>query len=631
VYFTLKMLYRGRNSACFDLKAARLDSLAHSAKHKVLRHVFGYEDFRPNQEAVVDAMIAGQHVLAVMPTGAGKSLCYQVPALARDGMAIVVSPLVALMQDQVAALKLAGVQAETINSSLEREANVEIWKRVAAGDVKILYMAPERLMTERMISALQRLDVTLIAVDEVHCMSQWGASFRPEYDALQGLRTAFPNVPIGAFTATADEVTRRDIATKLFGGNVKEYVSGFDRPNIRLTVKPKNNTTKQLLDFLNDRKTESGIVYCLSRRSVEETALMLQGKGYAAVAYHAGLSAAARTDAQDRFMTESGIIVVATIAFGMGIDKPDVRFVFHADLPGTLDAYYQEIGRAGRDGAEADAFMLFGLQDIRMRRQFVDQEGGGQERARREHKRLDALVSFCETPDCRRQTLLGYFGEYADPCGNCDVCLDPADRIDGTPEAKLIFAAIHATGDRFGSVHVVDILVGKLSDKAVQLGHHQSSAFGSGKHRSRGDWQSLIRQLVGAGFLTLDVAGFGGISVSKKGLGLQQGESAFRYRPDLVRGAKKAARRAALPPAADPRATSLLVNLKALRLTLAKQRGVAAYLIFSDRTLIDMANRVPLTKWDFGEVSGVGASKLEQFGEVFLNEIKRFVKTNSTE
>ena len=591
--------------------------------------MFGYDSFRPGQEEIVNRLIGGDSALAVMPTGAGKSLCYQVPALVRGGLCIVVSPLVALMQDQVAALKLAGVAAESINSSADREANVDIWKRVAAGDVRVLYLAPERLMTERMISALQKLPVSLIAVDEVHCMSQWGASFRPEYDALQGLRTSFPGVPIGAFTATADEVTRKDIIGKLFGGKVEEFVSGFDRPNIRLTVKPKSNTTKQLLEFLADHKGESGIVYCLSRRSVDETSAMLQQKGYAAVAYHAGLSAAARSEAQDRFMTDKGIIVVATIAFGMGIDKPDVRYVFHADLPGTLDAYYQEIGRAGRDGEEAEAHMLFGLQDIRMRRQFIDQEGGGPERARREHKRLDALVAYCEAPDCRRQSLLGYFGEYSEPCGNCDVCLDPADKIDGTPEAKLIFSAIHATGDRFGSVHVVDVLTGKANDKAVQLGHDRSPAFGSGKHRSRADWQSLIRQLVGAGFLVIDVAGFGGISVSAKGRSLQNGETVFRYRPDLVRDAKRAARRATLPPVEDPRADALLVRLKALRLKLAKSRGVAAYLVFSDRTLIDMAHRIPLTKWDFGEVSGVGASKLEQFGDIFLEEIKSFVAASS--
>ncbi len=608
-----------------------MDSPAvHSSKYQVLRQVFGYDSFRPGQEEIVDALLAGRNVLAVMPTGAGKSLCYQVPALAKPGLTIVVSPLVALMQDQVAALKLAGVEAATINSAADRDTNVDVWKRVADGTVRILYLAPERLMTERMIAALQKLPLALIAVDEVHCMSQWGASFRPEYDELQNLRHAFPGVPIGAFTATADEVTRKDITSKLFGGTVQEYVSGFDRPNINLTVKPKNNTSKQLLEFLAEHKGESGIVYALSRKSVEETAKLLQDKGYAAVAYHAGLSPQVRSDAQDRFMTEKGIIVVATIAFGMGIDKPDVRFVFHADLPGTLDAYYQEIGRAGRDGEPAEAHMLFGLQDIRMRRKFIDDEGGGPERTRREHKRLDALVSYCESPDCRRQSLLGYFGEFSEPCGNCDVCTDPADKIDGTPEAKLIFNAIHATGDRFGAVHVVDVLTGKANDKAVQLGHDRSPAFASGKHRSRADWQSLIRQLVGAGFLTLDVAGFGGISVSAKGRALQKGETAFRYRPDLVRGAKRAARKANQPPPADARADGLLVRLKALRLKLAKQRGVAAYLIFSDRTLIDMANRMPLTKWDFGEVSGVGASKQEQFGDIFLAEIKSFVQSHRT-
>jgi ATP-dependent DNA helicase RecQ len=594
-------------------------------KYQILRDVFGYDSFRPGQEEIVDILLGGKHVLAVMPTGAGKSLCFQVPALAHDGLTVVVSPLVALMQDQVAALKLQGVAAETINSSLDRDTNISVWKRVASGETRILYLSPERLMTERMISALQKIGTSMIAVDEVHCMSQWGASFRPEYDALQGLRHAFPDVPIGAFTATADEVTRADIKTKLFGNKVEEFVAGFDRPNIRLTVLPKKDTTKQLLGFLDQHKGESGIVYALSRKSVDETAKLLQSKGYVAVAYHAGLSAQARSDAQNQFMTDKGVIVVATIAFGMGIDKPDVRFVFHADLPGTLDAYYQEIGRAGRDGAPADAHMVFGLQDIRMRRRFIDDENGGPERARREHKRLDALVSYCETPDCRRQSLLGYFGEFSEPCGNCDVCLDPAEMADGTPEAKLIFTTIHATGDRFGAVHVVDVLTGKATDRVLQLRHEALPCFGIGKHRTRGDWQSLIRQLVGAGFLTLDVAGFGGISVSAKGRSLQQDETIFRYRPDLVRGAKKAARKASLPPAADNRSEALLVRLKALRLKLAQKRRVPAYVVFSDRTLIDMANRVPLTKWDFAEISGVGDAKLEQFGDVFLTEIQSFV------
>jgi ATP-dependent DNA helicase RecQ len=597
--------------------------------HQVLARVFGYHSFRPGQEDIVVALIEGRSVLAVMPTGAGKSLCFQVPALVRSGLTIVVSPLVALMQDQVAALKLAGVAAETINSSASRDDNVAVWKAVAAGETRILYLAPERLMTERMIGALQKMEIALIAVDEVHCMSQWGASFRPEYEMLGTLRSAFPGVPIGGFTATADEVTRNDIRTKLFGGGVTEFVSGFDRPNIRLTVQPKANAKKQLLSFLDDHRSESGIVYALSRKSVEDLAAHLNAAGHRAVAYHAGLTPVARNEAQNLFMTEKGIIVCATIAFGMGIDKPDVRFVFHADLPGTLDAYYQEIGRAGRDGEAAEAHMVFGLDDIRMRRRFIDQEGAGPERARREHKRLDALVAYCETPDCRRQALLGYFGEFSEPCGNCDVCLDPADTVDGTPEAKLIFDAITQTGDRFGAVHVVDVLMGKANERAIALGHDRLAVYGLGKVRPRSAWQSLIRQLVGAGFLRLDVAGFGGISVTPKGRQLQNGETAFRFRPDLVPTSKKAERAVrSAAVAVDPRADALLTRLKALRLKLAKSRGVAAYIVFSDRSLIDMAQRVPLTKWDFGEVMGVGASKQEQFGDIFLAEIKAFVNDN---
>lgn len=600
-----------------------------TSAHDVLARVFGYHSFRPGQEEIVMALSAGRSVLAVMPTGAGKSLCYQVPALVRPGLCIVVSPLVALMQDQVAALKLAGVAAETINSSASRDDNVAVWKRVASGETRILYLAPERLMTERMITALRNMAVSLIAVDEVHCMSQWGASFRPEYEMLGTLRESFPNVPIGAFTATADEVTRNDIRAKLFGGKVTEFVSGFDRPNIRLTVRPKSNSKKQLLAFLDEHRDESGIVYALSRKSVEDLAVHLNAAGHRAVAYHAGLSPAARNEAQNQFMTEPGLIVCATIAFGMGIDKPDVRFVFHADLPGTLDAYYQEIGRAGRDGDAAEAHMVFGLDDIRMRRRFVDQEGAGQERARREHKRLDALVAYCETPDCRRQALLGYFGEFSEPCGNCDVCLDPADTVDGTPEARLIFDAITQTGDRFGAVHVVDVLMGKANERGVTLGHDRLPVFGLGKVRTRSAWQTLIRQLVGAGFLRLDVAGFGGISLTPKSRLLQAGEAVFRFRPDLVPTSKKAGREARTAAVvADPRAGALLQRLKALRLKLAKSRGVAAYIIFSDRSLIDMAQRVPLTKWDFGEVSGVGASKQEQFGDVFLAEIRAFVNDN---
>ena len=595
--------------------------------HDILRKTFGYESFRPGQEGIVTTLIDGRNVLAVMPTGSGKSLCYQVPALARGGLAIVVSPLVALMQDQVAALKLAGVAAESINSSQDREENVAIWRKVAAGEVSLLYLSPERLMTERMIAALARLDVKLIAIDEAHCISQWGPSFRPEYDMLQTLRQAFPGVPIGAFTATADEATRRDIVGKIFGGEAEVYVAGFDRPNISLAVAPKDNAKQQLLDFLDGRAGQSGIVYALSRKSTEELAAFLVSKGFRAIAYHAGMSAEDRSDAQSLFMTEKGIIVCATIAFGMGIDKPDVRFVFHADLPSSLDAYYQEIGRAGRDGNPADAKMVYGLSDIQMRRRFIDQEEGGDERRRREHKRLDALVAYCEAPECRRQNLLFYFGENAEACGNCDVCLDPVHLVDGTAEAKWVIEAVIGTGQRFGASHVSDVLAGKPNEKAEALRHMALPVFGIGKAHGKQHWQTMIQQLMGGGYLALDVAGYGGLSLTPKGQALARGEGSFRYRQAAMRTSRKAERARKLVAAAECEGVSdeLLQRLKRLRARLARERGVPAYVIFTDRTLIDMAARRPLTRWDFGEINGVGESKLQQFAEIFLAEIRSFV------
>lgn len=501
-------------------------------KQQILRDVFGYEGFRPGQEAIVDSLLVGRNVLAVMPTGSGKSLCFQIPALVKNALTIVVSPLVALMQDQVAALKLAGVPAETINSAASREDNVAIWQRVAAGAVRILYLAPERLMTDRMISALKRLNVAMIAVDEAHCISQWGASFRPEYDALQNLKSAFPGIPIGAFTATADEVTRRDMVTKIFGGQADVFVAGFDRPNIKLTVEPKTNAKKQLLNFLNDRAGESGIVYALSRKSVEGWAEFLKGEGFRALPYHAGMSAEARAENQNIFMAEKGVIICATIAFGMGIDKPDVRFVFHADLPATLDAYYQEIGRAGRDGEAADAHMIFGMQDVMMRRKFIDSEDGDPKYIKLQHSRLRALVNFAQATSCRRQILLQYFGEASEPCGNCDACL---------------------------------------------------------------------------GFVGMDQTAA----------------------PTVIRGRRKSQSSSGhqAASAGDPRSDGLLQHLKALRMKLAKARGVPAYVVFSDRSLIDMAAKIPLTRWDFGEVHGVGAAKQDQFGELFLREIAAYIRS----
>ncbi len=598
------------------------------AARRVLREVFGFEGFRPGQEAVIGALLEGRHALTVMPTGSGKSLCFQIPALVMDGLTVVVSPLIALMRDQVSALRLAGVPADGINSGNERSKNVAAWRRAAAGETRLLYMAPERLMTERMLAALARLPVRLFAIDEAHCISQWGPAFRPEYEDLRRLRELFPSVPIAALTATADEVTREDIADKLFGGRVEQFVLGFDRPNIRLAVEMKRDWKRQLGRFVARHEGESGIVYCLSRRKTEETAAMLAADGVRALPYHAGMEKEERDAHQNVFMTEPGVVVVATIAFGMGIDKADVRYVFHADLPGSVEAYYQEIGRAGRDGEPAEAHMLYGLDDIRMRRQFVEDEGAGPERRRREHKRLDALLGYCEAPACRRVALLEYFGEAVGACGNCDVCLDPAERVDGTEDAQKILSAAYRSGQRFGAAHLIDILRGTGTDKIARFGHDRLPTFGTGADRGKSEWRSLIRQMVATGFLRIDIGGYGGIGITDKGLGLLRGDGEFLYRENAVVArapgeARKprAARGGGAEPPPDGADAALLDALKALRLDIAKARGVPAYVVFPDRTLIDMARRRPRTEAEFAEVNGVGAAKLKEFAGPFLAAI----------
>ncbi|MGZ5920790.1 MAG: DNA helicase RecQ [Rhizomicrobium sp.] len=590
-------------------------------KRRVLKDVFGFDDFRPGQTAAMEALLAGRHVLTVMPTGAGKSLCYQVPALVLGGLTIVVSPLVALMQDQVAALRLAGVAADTINSSLDRSANIASWRRVSKGETRLLYLAPERLMTERMLEALGQLDVRLIAIDEAHCISQWGPAFRPEYEGLSRLREIFPKVPIIALTATADETTRADISRQIFAGQVETLVLGFDRPNIKLTVAARNDGKWQLLDFVQGHPGRSGIVYCLSRKKTEETAAFLVRNGIPALAYHAGMTKEARDANQNSFMTEAGIVMVATIAFGMGIDKPDVAYVFHTDLPGNLEAYYQEIGRAGRDGQPAQAHMLFGLSDIRMRRLFIDGDDASPEHKRRAHGRLGTLIGYCETAGCRRQILLNYFGENAEPCGNCDNCLDKAPRVEGTTEGKIILGAIAQSGERFGPAHIVDILRGHETQKIMDKGHDRLASFGSGKARKKDEWQSLIRQLVAGGFLTLDLGGHGGLFIAEKGRALGRGEIAFHYRAETPRAGSRGRARsgpAESTPDGDP---ALLAALKSLRVRLARERQVPAYVIFSDRTLVDMAARCPRDLDGFAAVHGVGAAKLKDFGQLFLGAI----------
>ncbi|SEC02159.1 ATP-dependent DNA helicase RecQ [Rhizobiales bacterium GAS188] len=606
-----------------QISAASVPADAQDPKRHVLKNVFGFDDFRPGQAAVMEALLAGRHVLAVMPTGAGKSLCYQVPALVLGGLTLVVSPLVALMQDQVAALRLAGVAADTINSSFDRDANVAAWRRVTAGHTRLLYLAPERLMTGRMLEALARLDIRLIAIDEAHCISQWGPAFRREYEDLSRLRDIFPRVPIIALTATADETTRTDIAAQLYAGRVETLVLGFDRPNIKLGIEAKQDSKRQLLSFVQRHAGRSGIVYCLSRKKTEETAAFLDRNGVRALAYHAGMSKEARDANQNSFMTLSGVVMVATIAFGMGIDKPDVAYVFHTDLPSSLEAYYQEIGRAGRDGRPAEAHMLFGLGDIRMRRLFIEGEDAPAEHKRRAHGRLATLIGYCETAQCRRQILLNYFGEVASPCGNCDNCLDQALHADGEAEAQIILAAIAQTGERFGPAHIVDILRGQETQKVLAKGHHRLASFGTGIGRKKDVWQSLIRQLVAGGFLTLDLGGHGGLAIAEKGHELRRGEVPFQYRVDAPRRASRGKMRPTQDSAAsvEGRDPALLAMLKAVRLRLARERQVPAYVIFSDRTLIDMAERCPRDLNAFAAVNGVGAAKLKDFGLIFLGAI----------
>jgi ATP-dependent DNA helicase RecQ len=600
---------------------------------QVLKSVYGYPAFRGRQADVIEALLDGHNTLAVMPTGMGKSICFQIPAMIFGGLTLVVSPLVALMEDQVMALKLAGIAAETINSSRSREANVAVWRRVAAGEVTLLYIAPERLMTERMLTALAKLPVNLIAIDEAHCISRWGPSFRPDYEGLSRLSDFFPSAPIVALTATADETTRADIADKLFpragdgAQKGKVIVSGFDRPNIRLSVTQRKDWKRQLLDFVSERADQSGIIYCLSRRKTEEVTELLKTQGVRAFAYHAGLQATVRAAHQARFMREAGVVMVATIAFGMGIDKPDVRYVFHTNLPANMEAYAQEIGRAGRDGEPSEAMMLYGLDDIRMRRGFIDQEGGDADHLAREHKRLDALLAYCEAPSCRRQALLAYFGEDKGPCGNCDVCLDPPKLKDGTVEAHKLIAAVEATGQSFGAVQLIDILRGMTHEKIKRHGHDKLSCHGAGKDVSKEDWRAIIRQMVAANLLRLDIANHGALLLTDKAIAVKVGEARFAYRVDVMGPSElyRPKRAKSALPDMDAGDNDLFEALRAKRSELARDLKVPAYVVFSDKTLADMAKQKPTTRPDFLHIHGVGSSKQKKFADDFITVIEKWL------
>ena len=604
---------------------------APDAADRILHDVFGFGSFRPGQRDVIDRLLAGRHVLAIMPTGAGKSMCYQVPALIQTRPTIVVSPLVSLIDDQVAALKANGVRAACIHSGRHRDDNEADWRSVARGDTRILYMSPERLMTERMLAALEKLDPGLFVVDEAHCISKWGANFRPEYAALSSLKQRFPKATMAAFTATADVATQRDIARQLFDSDGDVIVQGFNRPNLWLGVTPKSDWKAQLLAFLESRKGQSGIVYCLSRRLTEEVTELLVKSGYPALAYHAGLGPEVRRENQETFMAKDGVVMVATIAFGMGIDKPDIRFVFHLNLPGSMEAYYQEIGRAGRDSAPADVFMVYGLDDVRMRRQFIENDGEDNDHKLREHKRLDSLLAYCEASQCRRAALLAYFGEQIEPCGNCDVCQNPPALVDGTKDAQMLFSAIVRTGQRFGTAHLIDIVTGKDSEKIKSFGHNELPTFGVGAAKAKPFWTALIRQAVAGGYITIDVERFGGLRLTERGRLVLNGAESFQYRETQGVARKKtaAARLQRQTEDLTSAESGLFVRLKELRRDLARSRRVPAYVIFSDQSLRQMCQAMPDTLTKMAEIHGVGPAKLKEFGKIFADAIRQHQRSEA--
>jgi len=592
---------------------------------EVLREVFGFDGFRPGQESIVRAVLAGRDVLAIMPTGSGKSLCFQLPALLRGSLTVVVSPLIALMRDQVAQLRALGVEAAALNSANSPEETRQAFDALRAGRLRLLYVAPERLARGDTVELLRDAGVATLAIDEAHCVSQWGHDFRPEYLALGSVRDALaPNLQTIAFTATADAATRADIAQRLFPEAPEIFIGGFDRPNLRLAMQPKGGKGARILDFVAAHAGDSGIIYCASRKGTEAMAASLSARGIRALAYHAGLENRQRDANQDIFLKEDGVVMAATVAFGMGIDKPDVRFVCHADLPKNIESYYQEIGRAGRDGLPAETLTLYGLDDIRLRRLQIEEGQSPDEQKRVERQRLNALLALCEAPRCRRQTLLAYFGERdTPPCGNCDLCIDGVAVYDGTIDAQKAMSAILRTGQRFGTEHLVNILVGTETDSIRQYGHHLLPTFGVGAEAGRDRWRSVFRQLYATGLINQDIVEYGRWTLTEAGGEVLRGRAKVELRTEMLRpktARKRGAAEAAPVGNADP---ALLAGLKALRTRLAAAEGVPAYVVFPDRSLIEMAAARPATLAELAEIHGVGQAKLARFGEVFLAELAR--------
>jgi ATP-dependent DNA helicase RecQ len=598
-----------------------------AAAERKLRTTFGFGAFRPGQVDIVDAILNGRDVLAVMPTGSGKSLCYQLPALLRGGLTVVVSPLIALMRNQVAQLRGYGIAAATLNSANDAGENRAVVDGITGGDLRLVYVAPERLVRKDTLDLLKRGKVSLLAVDEAHCISQWGHDFRPEYAALGAVQAELANVQTVAFTATADTATRTDILAKLFPRPPVVFVHGFDRPNLRLAMAAKTGGRKQVAEFVTAHRGQSGIVYCSSRRKTEELAEFLRQSGVKALPYHAGMEPRMRSHNQDVFLQDDGIVVVATVAFGMGIDKPDVRFVLHADMPANIESYYQEIGRAGRDGLPATTLTLYGMGDIRLHRMQIDDSDAADEQKRVDRQRLNALVSLCESPRCRQQTLLAYFGETTEPCGHCDFCCDGAEVIDGTIAAQKALSAILRTGERFGTEHLTHVLIGEGTGAIEKFGHDCLPTFGVGKEFGKQEWRSIFRQLHGAGIVALDIAGHGTWSVTETGRRVLKGADKVTLRKDTLKPATRknarVAANAAVLAEGDAGDTALFEALRQRRSELAKAQRVAAYVVFADKTLIDMARRKPATVAEMSAVHGVGEAKLRQYGEIFLEVVRR--------
>ncbi len=599
-----------------------------SSSLQVLQNTFGFQQFRGQQDAAITELVAGRDALVLMPTGGGKSLCYQIPAIVREGVGVVVSPLIALMQDQVDALELLGVRAKFLNSSLGRFEADAVEQAVLEGSIDLLYIAPERLLQERTLNLLNQAHIALFAVDEAHCVSQWGHDFRADYLQLSILHERFPDVPRIALTATADARTRKEIVHRLQLGEGQQFISGFDRPNIQYRITQKNNAKQQLLRFLRrEHEHDAGIVYCLSRKKTESIAHWLTEEGFTALPYHARLDASVRQCHQRRFLREEGVIIVATIAFGMGIDKPDVRFIAHLDLPKSIEAYYQETGRAGRDGEPATAWMTYGLQDVIKLRQMLDGSQGSEEHKRAERYKLDAMLGLCEITSCRRHALLHYFGDHsAEQCGNCDACLTPITTWDGSVAAQKALSCVYRSGQRFGVSHLVDVLRGEATPKVEQWSHQQLSTFGVGADLDASQWRSVFRQLVARGYLRVDIEGFGALQLTEKCRPLLRGEETITLRRDVKETVEKKPRGQRQIKDDDK---TLWDALRDCRKQLAEKQGVPPYVIFHDATLMEMLHYRPLAGTQLLQLNGVGQTKLERYGDAFITVIAAHEQSGS--